>query len=142
MDKLNIDNLVNQLRQDYVDSQSSKKESKDDSKPQAFIIGNSPYYQVMHAMAKRRGWQDRMSFNVDYAKYLPMAKGHILMIESHGGVPIIPATELDKVFPNASQQLQKNEKIEVEGTQLMLIEFSRLIPGSDLTPANVDGFRR
>ena len=41
----------------------------------------------------------RRSFNVKYDQWLPAAKGHVLLIETHAGVPIVPTSELDKFFP-------------------------------------------
>ena len=131
INSLNVDQLTSNPGDGTRRSTTAKSGKADDSQPQAFIIGNSPYYQVMHDMAKKQGWKDRMSFNVDYAKYLPKAKGHILLIESHNGVPIVPVDELDAVFPGASKKLRASEKVHIDGTELIRVEFSGLLPQGD-----------
>ena len=63
-------------------------------KRKAFIIGNKPYWRALTDMARRNGMSVAHSFNSDYDKYLPAAKGHILLIEAHDGKPIVAVARI------------------------------------------------
>ncbi len=93
----------------------------------AFIAGNSPYYQAMTQMATEHGFMVRKSFNSDYEKFLPMAKGHTLMVEVHNGVPIVPPDLLEKYYPGAAAKgLQNPDGVAIAGdTTILFVEFSK-----------------
>ncbi len=96
--------------------------------PQVYIIGNDPYYKVLEAMARSKGWSVRRSFNTDYDKSLPLTKGHILLIESHLNVPVVPIATLEKFYPNASGGLKSsNGVIEIDGTTIMFVDFANIL---------------
>jgi len=100
--------------------------------PQAFFVGNAPYYQTLIQMAKSMGWVPRSSFNCDYETQLPKAKGHILLIETHNGVPIVPLDVLQKVFPNASRGLREADGVVVvDDTRIVFVDFSKLLKDVD-----------
>ena len=93
---------------------------------QAFVIGNSPYYQTMTQMAAEKGLIVRKSFNTEYDKYLPQVQGHVLLIETHNGVPIVSLDVLEKYFHDASQGLKKSDGIAKIGeTTIVFLDFSK-----------------
>lgn len=94
--------------------------------PKCFIIGNSPYYQIMTTLAQKKKQTVAKSFNNDYDRYLPQAKGHIILIETHKGVPIIPIAKLETHFPKASQGL-KTGSIMIGDTKLVFVDFEKLL---------------
>jgi hypothetical protein len=94
--------------------------------PAAFVIGNSPYYQTLTRMAVETGFSVPLSFNCDFDKNLPRARGHVLLVETHRGVPIAPVEVLEEHFPGCSKGLrQPDGTIEVAGTRIVFVEFSR-----------------
>lgn len=96
--------------------------------PQVYIIGNSPYYQALTQMAADSGMKPVVSFNTDYDRYLPQARGHIILIETHGGRPIVPKPILEKYYPNAMAGVtRRSMSIEVDGTRLVFVDFSELL---------------
>jgi hypothetical protein len=96
----------------------------------AYIVGNSPYYQVMSQMAAEAGLQVAMSFNTQYDKYLAESQGHVLLIETHKGKPIVSREILEKYFPQAMKGLSRPSKtIEIKGTKIIFVEFSDLLRG-------------
>ena len=100
------------------------------SSSQAFMIGNSPYYQTLSDMARKNGFAARKSFNTEYDTYLPQAKGHLLLIETHNGEPIVPLDVLEKHFPNASEGLQSSDgTAKVGETIIVFIDFSKQLTG-------------
>ena len=93
---------------------------------QAFVVGNSPYYQTMTRMAAEKGLTVRKSFNTEYDKYLPQAQGHVLLIETHDGVPIVSLDIIEKYFPGASQGLKKSGGMAKIGkTTIVFLDLSR-----------------
>src|SRR5262245_5989247 len=96
--------------------------------PQVYIVGNDPYYRVLEAMARSKGWSVLQSFNTDYDKLLPLAKGHTLLVESHLNVPIVPIAKLEEFFPNASGGLKSADGvIDVGGTTIMFVDFAKIL---------------
>jgi len=96
------------------------------SSSQAFVIGNSPYYQTLTDMAAKKGFAVRQSFNGGYDVYLPQAKGHLLLVETHNSVPIVPLNVLEKHFPNASKGLKDpNGTVKVGKTTIVFFDFSK-----------------
>jgi hypothetical protein len=97
---------------------------------QAYIIGNSPFYQVMAQMAAESGLQVAMSFNCEYDKNLSQSRGHFLLIETHRGKPIVAASVLEKYFPNALKGITRPAKtIRINGTTIVFVEFSGQLDG-------------
>jgi len=95
---------------------------------QCFVIGNSPYYHTLTAMAQRKGLTVRKSFNTQYEKFLPQANGNILLIETHEGVPIVELAVLEKFFPGISQGLRSPEgEVMIDGTAIVFVDFSKLL---------------
>lgn len=93
--------------------------------PKAYVIGNSPYYQALAAMATEAGLQVAHSFNCKYDEELPPAKGHIILIETHRGKPIVPAAILEKYYPNAMSGVsQPSKSIRIKDTLLIFVDFS------------------
>ncbi|MBN2180760.1 MAG: transglutaminase domain-containing protein [Sedimentisphaerales bacterium] len=94
--------------------------------PQAYVVGNSPYYQVITQMAKERGLTVPISFNTKYDEYLPQARGNFLLIETHSGVPIVPVNVLEKYFPDASEGLKNPDGIvKIGETTIVFLDFSK-----------------
>jgi len=101
-------------------------------RPQAFVIGNNPAYKVLTLMAQQQGWEVPKSFNTEYSRFLPMAKGQILLIETQHQTPTVPLSELERVFPGASAGLTKpNGFIEVDGTAIMFVEITNPLDAID-----------
>lgn len=95
--------------------------------PKCFVIGNSPYYQMMTESARQKGLNVVRSFNTQYDTFLPQATGHTLYIQTEKGVPIIPIAKLEKYFPNASEGLHsKSRSIVVVETNIVFTEFANL----------------
>ena len=97
-----------------------------DLNPTAYVAGNSPYYQAMSQMAAEAGLTVKISFNSDYDKYLPQARGHVLMVETHQGVPIIPQVTLEKYFPGCLKALPNSDGyVKIEDTKIIFTDFSK-----------------
>lgn len=102
--------------------------------PQAYVVGNSPYYQIITQMAKERGLSVPMSFNTKYDEYLPQAKGNFLLVETHNGIPIVPPDVLEKYFPDASKGLKNPDGIvKIGETTIVFLDFSK-----QLSKINID----
>lgn len=98
--------------------------------PEAWIAGNSPYYQAMTQMAIDAGFKVRKSFNTDFATFLPQARGHLLLVETHNGVPIVPIALLEEHYPGSSDALaQGGESLDVAGTKIRFLDFSKPLRG-------------
>jgi hypothetical protein len=91
-----------------------------------FIIANSPYYQALGAMAQRKGLAVGPSFNTQFDTYLPQAKGHVILIETQDGVPLIDLATLERYYPKASRGLKTGE-ISIAGTKLVFVDFARML---------------
>lgn len=96
----------------------------------AYVIGNSPYYQAMTQMAGESGLQVVRSFNGEYNKYLPETQGHVLLIETHKGNPILPGEILERYYPKALTALSyPSKRIRIKDTFIVFIEFSEQLQG-------------
>ena len=101
--------------------------------PQAYVIGNSPYYQIITQMAREHGLSVPRSFNSKYDEYLPQAKGNFLLVETHNGVPIVPVDVLEKYFPGASRGIQNPDGIiEIDQTTIVFLDFSKQLSKIDI----------
>lgn len=93
---------------------------------QAFVVGNSPYYQTIERMAAEQGFAVARSFNTKYDEFLPQAKGNVLLVETHNGVPIVPLDVLEKHFPDASKGLLNSDGVAKVGeTTIVFLDFSK-----------------
>ncbi|MEN6406971.1 MAG: transglutaminase domain-containing protein [Thermoguttaceae bacterium] len=93
--------------------------------PMAYVIGNSPYYQALTAMAVKSGLRAATSFNCQYDKYLPEANGHVILIETHEGKPIVPQKVLEKYYPKAFAGLSRPSKsIRIKNTRIVFVDPS------------------
>lgn len=100
--------------------------------PHVYIVGNDPFYKALADMARSRGWTVRHSFNSDYDRHLPSARGHVLLIETHGGEPIIPLETLQRFFPDAATGLKSADgAIEIDGTTIMFVDFNKTLDALD-----------
>ncbi len=105
--------------------------------PVAYVVGNSPYYQAMNNMAAERGLAVAMSFNTEYDKYLPEARGHVLLVETHKGKPIVAAEVLEKYFPKAMTGIASPSKsIRINDTSIVFVEFSEQLQVLGKTEGN------
>ena len=96
--------------------------------PKVFVVGNDPYYKIMTEMAQKKGMSVARSFNSEYGRFLPEAKGHVLLIETHGGKPILPIESLEKHFPGACSALNTGiPTVEIGHTRIVFVEFDRLL---------------
>jgi hypothetical protein len=101
--------------------------------PRAFVVGNSPYYQIISHMAAEHGFAVAKSFNTKYDEFLPQAKGNILLVETHNGIPIVSVNVLEKYFPDASKGLQNSDGIvKIGGTTIVFLDFSRQLSKIDI----------
>jgi hypothetical protein len=108
------------------------------SKAQAFVAGNTPYWKTLEDMARRKGMTTGSSFNTQYDEYLPRAKGHVLLIETHDRIPIVPLSDLDRYYPGASEGLKNPDGIvNVENTTIVFVDFSRLLKDPIIDSAGV-----
>lgn len=87
-----------------------------DVRPRCFIIANSPYYQFFGELVRQRGGTLGRSFNFDYEKYLPEAKGNTIFVETHDGTPIVDVAILQRYFPAVSDGTQSGNVIDGETT--------------------------
>ena len=68
----------------------------------------------------------QQSFNCRYDEWLPPAKGHVLLVETHVGVPIVPLSVLDKYYPHASDGLRAPDGAATVGTtKIIFVDFAR-----------------
>lgn len=97
---------------------------------QAYVIGNSPYYQTLSAMAAESGLRVASSFNGEYDKFLPQAAGQVILIETHQGKPIVPQEVLERYYPGAlAGASAPSQSIRIKGTTLLFVEFSEQLRG-------------
>lgn len=83
-----------------------------DVRQRCFVIGNSPYYQFFNEIVRQRGAALGPSFNTDYDKYLPTAKGNVILVETHDGVPIVDVVTLQRHFPAVPDGKQSGRVID------------------------------
>jgi serine/threonine protein kinase len=113
------------------------------SQQQAYVIGNSPYYRTLADMAQRRGMNVPMSFNTQYDKWLPLARGHALIIETHDGTPVVPLSVLEKYYPNASDGLKAPQTIiTIKDTVIIFVDLSMLLKEAASAFSGVDALER
>jgi hypothetical protein len=94
--------------------------------PQAYVVGNSPYYQIITQMAREQGYAVPKSFNTNYDEFLPQAKGKVLLVETHNGIPIVSIDVLEKYFPDASKGLLNADGIvKIGDTMIVFVDFSK-----------------
>ena len=106
----------------------------------AFIAGNSPFYKQMDQMAHDAGLTVRTSFNSEYATYLPMARGHVLLVETQNGKPIVPPDLLEKFFPGiASGSHSSGDMVRVENTLLVFLDSSKPVQKLSLKEGDLKG---
>ena len=99
--------------------------SHSDLRERCFVIGNSPYYQVLEHLARQQGLKLGRSFNTGYETFLPQAKGHTIIIETHDGIPIVSAKILQQYFPSIRDGKQSG-KVRDGETTLIFIDFDDL----------------
>ncbi len=90
-----------------------------DARRRAFIIANSPYYQFFGELVRKQGAAVGASFNTAYDEQLPAAKGNLILVETHGGEPIVDVATLQRHFPAVPDGKQAGRVIDGETT----IEF-------------------
>ena len=87
-----------------------------DFRQRAFIIANSPYYQLFGELARQQGAAEAKSFNMEYDKNLRLARGNLILIETHDGVPIVDVAILQNHFPAVPSGKQTGKVIDGETT--------------------------
>ena len=99
------------------------------SEQQAFVNGNSSLYlDTLADMARQKGMTVVSRFNLHYDTWLPAAQGHVLLIETHDGIPAMPLSVLDQFYPGASGGLKTPDGIvSVGNTKIVFVDFSRLL---------------
>lgn len=103
-----------------VDSRSGRSLARN----QVYVIGNSPFYEKLTEMAREKGYRDVWSFNTQYDRMLPKAKGNLLLVETHHGKPVVSREVLEAYFPEAFEGLKrKSRSIEVAGTRIVFCDF-------------------
>ncbi len=100
-------------------------ESVLDVRRRSFVVANSPYYQFFGELIRQQGAVVGLSFNGDYDKYLPMAKGNVIYVETHDGVPIVDVSVLQRHFP-AVQAGKQSEKVIDGNTTLVFVEVNSI----------------
>jgi hypothetical protein len=104
------------------------------------VAGNSPYYQKMEKMAAGSGLTVRKSFNNAYDTILPQARGHVLLVETYDGKPIVPLETLEKYFPGSASGLRQSGGIvRVENTVLVFLDSSKPLQKSGLREEDLRG---
>jgi hypothetical protein len=100
----------------------------------------------MNQMAAESGLTVKWSFNADYDTYLPQARGHVLLIETHNGTPIVPVEVLERHFPGSTSDVgQAGGTVRVGKTTIVFLDFSnplqtlRLGDGQEKPAANKRG---
>jgi hypothetical protein len=92
---------------------------------QAYIIGNSPYYQALAAAANEAGLRVAASFNCQYETHLPRAQGQTIVIETHKVKPIVPKGVLERYYPGAFAGLSRpTRSIRVKNTQIIFVDLA------------------
>lgn len=103
-----------------IDTKSSQ-----DIRPKCFIIANSPYYQLFGELVRQSGAAAGPSFNAEYDMYLPMARGNVIFVETHDGVPIVDVAILHRHFPTVSDGKQMGKVIDGD-TTIVFIDVAAL----------------
>lgn len=93
--------------------------------PRAFIIANSPYWQIFSECARKQGAKVGNSFNAEYEKNLPMVRGNILLVETHDGIPIVDLAILQRYFPSVPNGKQAGKLID-NGTTIVFVELAMI----------------
>jgi len=79
----------------------------------------------MSRIAAESGLAGKQSFNTDYETYLPQARGHVLLVESHTSTPIIPLDVREDYSPGSARGLRQSDGIvRVENTILVFLDSS------------------
>ena len=109
---------------------------------QVFIAANSPYWEALTDMSQRNGMVVLHSFNREYDRWLPAAKGHLLMVETHGGVPIASISVLEKFLPGTSEGLKKADgMLRLGNTKIAFVDLSRLLGRTPIDSGSDSGQR-
>lgn len=96
-----------------------------DIRSRCFIIANSPYYQFFSEMVRKNGGTVGRTFNTAYDKYLPQAKGNLIYIETHDGIPIVDVAILQRHFPAVPNGKQAGT-ITDDSTTIVFIELAAM----------------
>jgi len=83
-----------------------------DLRQRTFIIANSPYYKFFGELVRQHGAAVGPSFNTAYEKYLPMAKGNLILVETHDGDPVVDVAILQRHFPAVPDGEQEGKVID------------------------------
>lgn len=95
--------------------------------------------QVLSQMAAELGLSVRKQFNTEFATYLPQARGHVLLIETHHGQPLVPIPVLEQYLPGAAKGLQHPEgRVTVGETTVVFLDFSKLLRNLAPSPERKD----
>ena len=94
-------------------------------RPKWNMIANAPYYQVFGQLIKRKGKNEGRSFNTKYDKNITQIKGQSLLIQTHGGTPIVDVDILKRHFPDLPDGKLEG-KMTQEGTTLFFIDVDAL----------------
>ena len=82
----------------------------------------------MRQMATEVGLEVVGISNGEYETWLPQARGHVLLIETHAGRPIVPGAVLDSYFPGAlAGAVSPSKPLRINDTTIVFLEFSRQV---------------
>jgi hypothetical protein len=79
------------------------------------IVADSPVWQWLQKACKSKGYRVRNSFNAEFEKYLPQARGNILIVTCVGDRLVLPAKYHDEYLPIAESQIKARLKKEGHG---------------------------
>ena len=96
-----------------------------DIRQRSFIIANAPYYQFFGKLIRQQGAALGLSFNTDYEKHLPKAKGNLILVETHDGVPIVDVAILQRHFPAVPDGKQAGKVID-GGTTIVFVDVASI----------------
>ena len=94
-------------------------------RPKWNMIANAPYYQVFGQLIKRKGKNEGRSFNTKYDENITRIKGQTLLIQTHGGIPIVDVDILKRHFPDLPDGKLEG-KMTQEDTTLFFIDVDAL----------------
>lgn len=94
--------------------------------PRSFVIANSPYYQLFGELIRKNGGNPGLSFNADYDKHLPAAKGNRILVETHHGIPIVDVEILQQYFPAVPDGKQDGKVVDGD-TTIVFIDVAAIV---------------
>lgn len=105
-----------------VTAESGQRNSKRD----ATVIGSSqPYSNAIRKMAEDAGLRVTGVTNYKWDETFAKMQGHVFLIETHRGKPVVPVEDLEEYFPGAiAGAALPSKSIRIDDTDIVFVELS------------------